>query len=184
MDAKALVKRSKYLSLILRHNPGKVGLVLDSAGWTSVSDLLKAVGWTFFELTEVVAKNDKKRFEFSEDKRKIRASQGHSIEVDLEYAVSDPPDLLYHGTSRNHFDSIREKGLLKMDRHDVHLFADEAKALEVATKRRPKPAVLAVQAQVMVCNGYLFRVSTNQVWLIETVPPEYILGLDFWCTST
>ncbi len=174
---KSLVSRSKYLSLILRHNPTKVGLVLDSAGWASVDELLKAVGWTFFDLSEVVSKNDKKRFEFSEDQKKIRASQGHSIEVDLEYAVSDPPELLYHGTSRNHFDSIREKGLLKMERHDVHLFADSGKALEIATKRRPKPAVLTVQARLMVGDGYLFRLSTNNVWLVDTVPQKYILGL-------
>jgi len=181
MDAKSLVKKSKYLSLILRHNPGKVGLALDSAGWASVNELLKAVGWSFFDLTEVVSKNDKKRFEFSEDQKRIRASQGHSIEVDLEYEASEPPEFLYHGTSKNHFDSIREKGLLKMDRHDVHLFANKDKALEIATKRRPKPAVLTVQAREMVLEGYLFRVSTNQVWLVETVPPKYILGLDFWC---
>lgn len=183
MDDKSLVKKSKYLSLILRHNPGKVGLTLDSAGWASVNDLLKAVGWSFFDLTEVVTKNDKKRFEFSEDQRKIRASQGHSIEVNLEYAISDPPEFLYHGTSRNHFDSIRDQGLLKMDRHDVHLFANKDKALEIATKRRPKPAVLTIQAREMVKGGYLFRVSTNQVWLVETVPSKYISGLDFWCTK-
>lgn len=183
MDAKSLVKRSKYLSLILRHDPGKVGLVLDSAGWIPVIDLLKAIGWSFFELSEIVSKNDKKRFEFSSDQKKIRASQGHSIEVDLEYAASDPPELLYHGTSRNHFDSIKEKGLLKMERHDVHLFADRNKALEIATKRRPKPAVLTIQAQMMVVDGYLFRVSTNHVWLVEIVPQKYILGFDFWCTN-
>lgn len=183
MPDTSLVKKSKYLSLILRHKPGQIGLTLDSAGWASVNDLLKAVGWSFFDLTEVVAKNDKKRFEFSEDQRKIRASQGHSIEVDLEYAISDPPEFLYHGTSRNHFDSIRDQGLLKMERHAVHLFADSAKALEIATKRRPKPAVLTVQAQQMVREGYLFQVSTNQVWLAETVPPKYISGLDFWCTK-
>lgn len=177
MDAKSLVKKSKYLSLILRHDPGKIGLVLDSAGWTPVSDLLRAVGWSFFELTEVVANNDKKRFEFSEDQRKIRASQGHSIEVDLEYAVSDPPEFLYHGTSKNHFDSIREKGLLKMSRHAVHLFSDKDKALDIASKRRPRPAVLTVRAQDMVHDGYSFQVSTNQVWLVDKVPSKYILGL-------
>lgn len=181
MGDKSLVKKSKYLSLILRHDPGKVGLVLDSAGWVSVRDLLQAVGWSFFDLTEVVSKNDKKRFEFSEDQLKIRASQGHSIDVDLEYAVSEPPELLYHGTSKNHFDSIREKGFLKMDRHDVHLFANKDKSLEIASKRRPKPAVLTVQSQEMVRDGYLFRVSTNQVWLVDTVPPKYISGLNFWC---
>ena len=181
MDDRSLVKKSKYLSLILRHDPGKIGLTLDSAGWTSVGELLKAVGWSFFDLTEVVYKNDKKRFEFSEDQRKIRASQGHSIEVNLGYKPSDPPEFLYHGTSRNHFDSIMEKGLLKMDRHDVHLFADRGKSLEIATKRRPNPAVLTVRAQEMVRGGHVFRVSTNQVWLVEMVPPKYIL--DFWCKA-
>jgi putative RNA 2'-phosphotransferase len=177
MDEKTLVRRSKYLSLILRHNPGKIGIVLDSAGWTLVKDLLHAVGWTFFDLSYVVANNDKKRFEFSEDQKKIRASQGHSVNVDLEYEVKVPPENLYHGTSRDSYGGILKNGLLKMERHDVHLFADHDKALDIARKRRPRPMVLTINALKMVEDGYTFRLSTNQVWLIETVPPKYIFDL-------
>jgi putative RNA 2'-phosphotransferase len=177
MDEKTLVRRSKYLSLILRHDPGKIGIVLDSAGWASVRDLLRAVGWTFFDLSEVVAKNDKKRFEFSEDQKKIRASQGHSIDINLEYETKAPPEYLYHGTSRDSYGGILKNGLLKMDRHDVHLLDDHDKALDIARKRRPRPMVLTITSRKMVEDGYVFRLSTNQVWLIETVPPKYIFDL-------
>ena len=111
MTEKETVKTSKFLSLILRHEPERFGLKLDSAGWVSVDELLKAVNQhggplTLEGLKHVVATNDKKRFAFSEDGQRIRASQGHSVEVEPEYATQIPPELLYHGTAARFLDSI------------------------------------------------------------------------------
>jgi len=169
-----LVKRSKFLSLILRHDPGKANISLDEQGWVSVDILLKAIKWELFELVEVVDTNDKKRFEFSENGKKIRASQGHSIDVDLGYETKEPPELLYHGTSRDNFKAISDSGLLKMERHDVHMFDNYKQALDVATGRRRNPAVVTIAAQEMFANGYKFKLSTNNVWLTDVVPPRYL----------
>jgi putative RNA 2'-phosphotransferase len=169
-----LVKKSKYLSLILRHNPGKVNITLDEHGWVSIDILLKAIKWELQELSEVVENNDKKRFEFNEDKTKIRASQGHSIDVDLDYEIKTPPEFLYHGTSRDNIDSIRKSGLLRMSRHDVHMFDDYLFALDIAEKRRKNPVVLIIDAKEMVSDGYHFKLSTNNVWLTNTVLPKYL----------
>lgn len=109
---------SKFLSLILRHQPEMIGLKLDENGWADVEDLrTKSAGrrvyFTPEELDEVVETNNKKRFAFNEDKTMIRASQGHSIDIDLALETVTPPDFLYHGTAEANISSILEKGIEK-----------------------------------------------------------------------
>ncbi len=181
MDEKNMVKTSKRLSRHLRHAPGEIGLTLDSAGWVEVSGLLAALGshgrtLTRSELDEVVARNNKRRFEFDATGTRIRASQGHSVDVDLEYRASTPPDLLYHGTVAAALAGIWSEGLKPMRRHDVHLSADLDTALKVGA-RRGKPVVLTVDAAAMNRDGHVFRVSANGVWLAAAVPPGYLSGL-------
>ena len=82
------VRLSKFLSFVLRHQPEAVGLSLDAAGWVEVDALLRACAehgrrMSPEDLAEVVRENDKQRFAFSEDGRRIRASQGHSTDVAL-----------------------------------------------------------------------------------------------------
>lgn len=177
--SKSITKKSKYLSLLLRHDPAQAGLVFDEAGWTDVSKLLHAVGWKMDELEEIVSTDEKKRYEFDQFKTKIRASQGHSIDVNLGYEIKEPPEFLYHGTSYNNYDSIKNAGLLKMDRHDVHMFADKELALDIATKRRKKPIVLTIRARAMSEAGFKFKLSANGVWLTETIPPSFLILEEF-----
>jgi putative RNA 2'-phosphotransferase len=179
MSPKDLVKTSKFLSLILRHEPERFGLKLDAAGWVSVSDLLKAVNangvsLNLEQLQHIVETSDKKRFAFSEDGTRIRASQGHSVEVDLQYSPQVPPELLYHGTATRFLDSIRQKGLLKMERHHVHLSAETSVTVQVGA-RHGKPALLTIRAGEMHRAGHVFYLSANGVWLVEQVPPQFIL---------
>jgi putative RNA 2'-phosphotransferase len=178
MNAKETVKTSKFLSLVLRHEPQRVGLNLDSAGWASVAELLDAVNrhglsLSLEELRYVVATNDKKRFAFSEDGLKIRASQGHSVEVDLKYEPEVPPEFLFHGTPEKFLAPIRATGLNKGERHDVHLSPDEATATRVG-QRRGRPVVLKIRAGEMHRAGHVFRRSANNVWLVDFVPAEFI----------
>jgi len=178
MNEKATIKASKVLSLILRHEPQRVGLKLDSAGWVGVDELLAAmnrhgVSLTLEELKHVVATNDKKRFAFSEDGLKIRANQGHSVDVDLQYQPEVPPEFLYHGTPERFVKSIRATGLNKGERHDVHLSPDAATASKVG-QRRGRPVVLKIRAGEMHRAGHQFRRSENNVWLVDFVPAEFI----------
>ena len=180
MDERTRTATSKFLSFVLRHKPDAIGIVLDDAGWVDVDVLLRACGdhgraLSRAELDEVVARNPKRRFALSEDGRRIRANQGHSTEVDLGYAPADPPDVLFHGTVARLLPSIREKGLLRMDRHHVHLSADEATARNVGS-RRGKPVLLRIDAQAMKDAGHAFFCTPNGVWLTESVPPRFITG--------
>ncbi len=178
MTNKEITRKSKFLSLILRHEPGRVGLTLDSAGWVSVEELLEAVNrhgvsLTLEQLQHIVATSDKKRFAFSEDSLRIRASQGHSVEVDLQYTPQTPPEILYHGTAMRFLDSIRQKGLQRMQRHHVHLQPETATALQVGA-RHGKPVLLSIRAGEMHGAGHVFYCSANGVWLTDHVPPQFI----------
>ncbi|HLL16042.1 MAG TPA: RNA 2'-phosphotransferase [Pyrinomonadaceae bacterium] len=174
-----LVRVSKFLSRVLRHQPERIGIELDRAGWVAVSDLLAACRAHNFpvtreELAEVLRENDKQRFALSEDGTRIRASQGHSVRVELGYASLAPPPVLYHGTAAHLLDSISARGLLKGRRHHVHLSADTATAAKVGA-RHGRPLVIEVESGRMHAEGYEFYRSDNGVWLTEHVPAKYLV---------
>ena len=177
MKNNKIKKISKYLSLLLRHQPEKIGLSLDNNGWASVAEILNhpEINFIMVDLEEVVATNDKKRFSFNEDKTKIRANQGHSIKgIDLELEVKTPPAFLYHGTVAKFLSAIKKEGLQKMNRQHVHLSADRETAVKVGS-RRGKPIILSIQSGAMHKEGYAFYLSANDVWLTDEVPSKFIV---------
>lgn len=176
MDERRTVKVSKYLSKHLRHQPERIGLVLDEGGWVEIETLIAAASaqgfrFTREELDHVVAANDKRRFAI--EGSRIRASQGHSVEVDLGLPPATPPPHLYHGTVDRNLDAIRSEGLRPMNRHDVHLSADRETATRVGA-RRGRPVVLSVDTGAMHRDGHVFHISANGVWLTKAVPPQYL----------
>ena len=177
-----VVRTSKRLSHVLRHAPGSIGLTLDEAGWVEVAALLTALAAagtpvSRAELDEVVARNDKRRFALDPPGRRIRASQGHSVPVDLGYAAEPPPAELFHGTGRRNLAAVLAEGLRPMGRHAVHLSADVATARRVGSRRGP-PVVLRVDAAGLHADGAAFTRSANGVWLVTAVPPRYLTVLD------
>ncbi|MER7369624.1 RNA 2'-phosphotransferase [Nonomuraea wenchangensis] len=176
MMRRRLVRISKYLARHLRHDPGRIGLTLDPAGWVPVEELLSAAAAHGFpitpaELAQVVESNDKRRYVI-EDGR-IRASQGHTVPVELGLPPAEPPDLLYHGTVGRLLATIRREGLRPMGRHHVHLSPDRDTAVRVGARRGP-PVVLVVRAGAMHADGHVFHRSANGVWLTGHVPPPYL----------
>ena len=177
-----LTRKSKLLSKVLRHSPELIGITLDQHGYVEVSELLSALAsygkpLTQQELQKVVEFNDKKRFAFSEDGLRIRAVQGHSVQVELKLREAAPPQELFHGTSKKFLEAIKAEGLKPMKRHHVHLSQDRNQAFKVGS-RRANPVILRVQAKLMGENGHTFFVSENGVWLTDRVPPEYLEVLD------
>jgi putative RNA 2'-phosphotransferase len=170
-----VVRLSKRLSHVLRHRPDSVGLTLDAAGWVDVDQLLTALGWTRAQLDEVVTRNDKQRFALDGTGTRIRASQGHSVAVELGYAPETPPDVLFHGTVDRFLPAIREQGLRPGNRHAVHLSPDVDTARRVGG-RRGRPVVLRVDAAAMAQDGVVFTLSANGVWLVDAVAPRYLSG--------
>jgi len=165
---------SRFLSLVLRHHPEAADVSLDPGGWIQVADLLAGcarVGRPIDPklLNEVVATNDKQRFELSEDKSRIRACQGHSIPVELGHEPLEPPATLYHGTARRFLDAIWREGLKPRTRQLVHLSTTPEVARTVG-QRHGEPVVLHVAAGRMHHDGHVFFRATNGVWLTEVVP--------------
>ena len=176
MHPRDAVRRSERLSYVLRHAPDSVGLTLDAAGWVDVDALLEALGWTRAELEQVVASNDKRRFALDETGTRIRASQGHSVAVDLGYAAQTPPPVLFHGTAERNLPAIEAEGLRPGRRHAVHLSPDAVTARAVGA-RHGRPVVLRVDAAAMARDGAVFTRSANGVWLVDAVPPARLAVL-------
>ena len=173
-----VVRVSKRLSFVLRHQPASVGLTLDAAGWVAVDDLLRALSAHGLplgrdDLDAVVAGNDKRRFAFDESGTRIRASQGHSVPVDLGYAPAAPPDELFHGTVERFLPAILAEGLRPGRRHAVHLSTDVATA-RIVGGRRGRAVVLRVDAAQLAADGVHLSVSANGIWLVDAVPPRYL----------
>jgi putative RNA 2'-phosphotransferase len=169
---------SKFLSLILRHDPGRIGLTLDPQGWAEIDSLIErasahGVALDRDLLLRVVATSDKQRFALDPSGARIRANQGHSIDVDLDLEPVEPPPLLFHGTAAASSGAIRAEGLKPGERQHVHLSTDEATATKVG-RRHGKPVVLRVHSGRMWRDGAEFFRSANGVWLTHAVPPEFL----------
>lgn len=177
-DAARHRKVSKFLSLVLRHQPGRIGLTLDAQGWADIDALIACAGahgmaLTREEILGVVATSDKQRFALDDTGRRIRANQGHSIAVDLELEPREPPPVLFHGTAEAFIAGIRAEGLKPGRRQHVHLSRDAATATSVG-RRHGRPVVLGVAAGRMWSAGFAFYVAANGVWLTDNVPVEFI----------
>lgn len=173
MDLKEI---GKFLCLILRHKPEAIGISLDEYGWANVNDLIEGVNKTYkFDmkmLEEIVKTDNKQRYSFNENKTKIRANQGHSIDVDVELEEVEPPKYLWHGTGQKYVESIEKEGLVPKSRLYVHMSSDVNTAMEVG-RRHGKPTVYCIDAASMYADGYKFYKSKNGVWLTKFVPVEY-----------
>lgn len=171
---------SKYISLILRHKPEVAGITLDEHGWADVKELVTGVEkkypfFTFSMLRGIVESDSKQRYSFNEDRTKIRANQGHSINVDVELKEVEPPQILYHGTGAKYVESIDKQGLIPKSRLYVHLSSDTNTALNVG-KRHGEPVIYIIQSGLMYADGFKFYKSKNGVWLTKTVPKYYLAG--------
>lgn len=179
------LKLSIYLSFLLRHSPDSLHLSMDKKGFVNVEELINAINKdgkyaiTKELLDHIVAEDNKGRYRYNADGTRVKACHGHSIPwIEPELTILEPPAVLYHGTTVFAYNGILSGGaILKMERHAVHLQADLNKAWQSA-KRWKKPCiVLEIDSARMFTEGHLFGVSSNMVWLTESVPVEYICGV-------
>lgn len=171
-------KISKFISLVLRHNPQVIGITLDEFGFADVSELINGISEKGYMLNqdilfEIVETDNKKRYIFNKGKTKIRANQGHSIKINLELKKQKPPNILYHGTAEKYYDSIMQNGIQKRSRTHVHLSTDFQTAIEVG-RRHGKPIVFKVDSKSMYEKNYEFFLSDNGVWLTFFVSNEFL----------
>ena len=178
LSKKEYARISKFLSLVLRHKPEQIELELDMSGWADVNSLIEKCNCSNIPLTRealnfIVETNPKRRFAYNNDQTKIRASQGHSIHVELGLGSIEPPAVLYHGTAELFVPAIWSKGLLKQQRQHVHLSSNVETALSVG-RRHGEPYVFEILAKQMYVDGYDFFIYENGVWLTDNVPVQYL----------
>ncbi|MCL4136175.1 UNVERIFIED_CONTAM: hypothetical protein GTU68_045717 [Idotea baltica] len=167
---------SKFLSSVVRHAPEKIGVTLDDAADV---DLLqqgaytRSPGLTFDTSTRVVANNAKHRSAFNDDYSKIKAHLRHSINIDNGFKAAWPPDVLYHGTAQKNINAILQKGIIKRNRHHVHLSADRSTTNQL-DQRLGATVVLDISPKLMKNNGYKIYGSNNSIWLTDAVPETNI----------
>ncbi|MGN0804163.1 MAG: RNA 2'-phosphotransferase [Candidatus Coproplasma sp.] len=169
---------SKFLAYVLRHNPSAIGIELDGHGWADVGELIDGINKTgrFIDLLlllKIVYDDEKGRYSFSKDMTKIRANQGHSIDVNVDFEQRIPPDYLFHGTAEKYLEGIKQNGILKMSRRCVHLSENAETAFKVGS-RHGVPVVLKIDAKRMATDGYIFYISANGVWQSQDIPWEYV----------
>jgi putative RNA 2'-phosphotransferase len=173
---KDLVRASKFISKVLRHDPKAAGVELDAQGWVEIDTLLAGIhehGGMYVSremFDKIVAENDKKRFVV--EGNKVRAAQGHSVQVDLGYEAVVPPDVLYHGTATRFLNSIKQSGLQPGKRQHVHLSGDIETAAKVG-QRHGKLAIITIDAKGAHGAGVKFYQAENGVWLSDPIPYGY-----------
>lgn len=171
----------RFISLVLRHKPEAVGIQLDEHGWAEVDALIQGMNRVGRKidnetLERIVRENNKKRYSYNEDHTKIRANQGHSIQVDVQLKEAIPPEKLYHGTATHFLEHIEKEGIQKRSRQYVHLSSNKEIAVDVG-KRHGKPVVLVIDAKRMHQDGIKFYCSENKVWLCNEVQWKYIMDV-------
>lgn len=179
ISKKQQISDSRLMSFVLRHKPEALGLTLSGAGWCNTTDLIKAMKstqgshFTLTYLQEIMANEDKPRYKLNATKTLIRASQGHSIDIDLDLPPIEPPPVLWHGTAQKSVDAIFEQGITKRSRHHIHLSSDLKTASDVGS-RHGQLVILEVDATRMFNDGFDFYQSENLVWLTDFIPSQYL----------
>jgi putative RNA 2'-phosphotransferase len=172
------VRASRFLSWVLRHDPGGIGLALDSSGWADIDELIDRAAGKGRALTreiiyEIVESDEKGRYELTDDLTRIRACYGHSLDVEQSRTSEKPPATLYHGTAARNLDAILRRGIVPGRRRFVHLSVDRETAIEVG-RRHGAPVVLAVRAGDLFDSGVEFYRAGRDIWLVRSVPPDFI----------
>jgi putative RNA 2'-phosphotransferase len=171
---------SRVVSHALRHEPWLYELELDEEGWVTVEELLSALRpekaeWACLnesDLAEMIAHSDKKRHELKDGK--IRAIYGHSTPYKLLKEPSEPPAVLFHGTSPEAAEQIRKDGLKPMWRQYVHLSVDQKTAEQVGRRKAKNPVLFVVDAAMAHAAGVSFYRGNDLIWLADSVPSEFV----------
>jgi putative RNA 2'-phosphotransferase len=165
---KNLEKLSKFLALVLRHEPEQFGITLDEQGFTDTDALWKVVQQKFgvnrYEWGDLLAVVDgdqdaKKRYEIQG--RRIRAMYGHNRAIQIEYPPAIPPEILYHGTTAKSLAAIRQEGLKSLGR-------------QYAWRRTHDIVLLKIHAGEAQEAGYVFYHPEAEHYLVKELPPDFI----------
>ena len=178
-----LIRKSIQLSWLLRHDSVSFNKgLIDENGWRSVDELVRCYGFTPELLQDIVAQNNKQRFEYNDDRTKLRARQGHSIPVDVELqlatGITEDKPYLWHGTSDRFIENIKAQGLIPKSRLYVHLSGDKETAIKVGRRHGGMTYIICIDALKMVLDGKKIYISNNGVYNVDKVETKYLIRFE------
>ncbi len=180
MSDKESDKLGRILALVLRHAPEKFSVEMDINGWVGINPLCDGIKsqrrdfhwlkpWHF----EAVAVTEEKgRYEVEGER--IRATYGHSIEIEIDLPTDDIPEVLFYPVSPDEVDDVIKLGIKGGDRRHVHLSKSISKAYEAGSVRITSPSIVEVDSIRAIADGVDIYRAGKLVFLTEEIPPQYL----------
>jgi putative RNA 2'-phosphotransferase len=170
----------RVMTGILRHFPEKYGLEMEPHGWIPLPQLVQAIAgrhrgyhWLRPHHLVAIAESDPKgRYEVRDDK--VRATYGHTLEVDLDLPTEDIPDELFFPVTPEEAPIVLEVGLKPSDRRRVHLSKTAEDARAAGAVRHPDPVILAIDTRAARDDGLVIMRAARTVYLTDQVPPKFL----------
>ncbi|OUJ19212.1 RNA:NAD 2'-phosphotransferase KptA [Methanonatronarchaeum thermophilum] len=169
----------KIVSGSLRHFPRDIGVELDDDGWASLDNLYSSISrrnrynWLEKQHIEVLVQTDEKgRYEIRDGE--IRATYGHTVDVDPELPMVEAPEELYYGSSEEEAGRVLEIGLKPADKVKVHLSEEKESALQVASSSTDNPILIIVRSREAQVSDVDIRKAAKGVWVADEIPPAYL----------
>jgi putative RNA 2'-phosphotransferase len=180
MNDRELDHLGRVLTGILRHFPDRYGLTMEPQGWVSLPQIVRAVSqrhpayhWLRVQHLVAIAETDAKgRYEVRDDR--VRATYGHTVEVDLDLPTENIPERLYFPVTPDEATIVLEVGLKPSDRKRVHLSKTAEDARAAGSVRTPEPVILEVDVRRAQDSGLVIMRAGKTVFLVDQVPAEYL----------
>jgi putative RNA 2'-phosphotransferase len=180
MNDQELEQIGRTMAGVLRHFPEKFELRMDDQGFVSLRDFVNALRnqsrrnhWIRpHHIIAIIETDPKGRYQVSNDM--IRATYGHSIELNLRLPTDNIPDKLYYPTTPEEADIILETGLKPSDRKKVHLSKTYQDALNAGRVRTEAPIILEINAKAAIIDGIVIQQAGKTVYLAPEIPSSYL----------
>jgi putative RNA 2'-phosphotransferase len=178
MNEQELEQIGRTMAGVLRHFPEKFGLEMDDQGFINLREFVNALKdqskryhWLRpHHIIAIIETDPKGRYQISNDM--IRATYGHSIELNLRLPTENIPDHLYYPTTPEEADILLETGLKPSDRKMVHLSKTYNDALLAGRVRTGEPIILEIDAKGAIGDGIVIGQAGRTVFLAPEIPAE------------
>ncbi|MGB9636780.1 MAG: RNA 2'-phosphotransferase, partial [Thermoplasmata archaeon] len=125
-----------------------------------------------YHIIGLIETDPKGRYQY--DGSRIRATYGHSLEVDLDLPSDNIPPKLYYPSTPEEADILLETGIKPTDRKMVHLSGTREDAEKAGKVRIDEPVILEVDAEKTMSMGYKIMRAGKSVYIVREIPKECI----------
>ena len=180
MDSEELERIGRTMAGVLRHFPEKFDLTMDTQGFIELREFISAIQmkqrrlqWLRpHHIIAIIETDPKGRYEYRDGN--IRATYGHSIDLELDLPTEDIPEKLYYPTTQEEVDIVLETGLRPSDRKKVHLSKSYQNAQGAGKVRTADPVILEINTSEAQAAGIVFQRAGKIIYLTDSVPAKFI----------